>query len=260
MARAKPNRLSAEDRIALRMARLGGVALSAEEYDQLDDDLDLDDDGGDLNNPNGQQARLKRDGGGGGGDDTARWLRGLLRALGVEVAEQAGSELIQLAAKKVAELRGGGGKPKAAGNGNPLIPGSGGGDIAPMYPMSLSLAAIERIADPDTKRIALSLASECDRLNHDRREAAKAHQRQQESRLSEARSKRQAIVNRILAENPMVRREVEDLLNAADASNGGMAFGVDAQGNVNDQATTALMALERRVKDQLAMDRQPRSE
>ena len=103
--------------------------------------------------------------------------------------------------------------------------------MQPAY-FAFSLSTIEGIADPAARQIALSLAVECDRLHHDRREAARSAQRQQEAQLGEASSKRQAIVNRILAANPFVVREVEALLNGMD--NRGMAF--------SNEAATALMA------------------
>ena len=174
------------DRLAARLAKMGGARLSAEEYGDGDDLLGDDDSPAPIHDASGKV-------------DMEKLLCDLLRALGVELPEGTDEkafkqELYAAAMRAISERTGKGKRPggtsSAGANGNPLIPGGGVARCSPTY-LAFSLSHIERLADPTAKRIALESGNlECDRLNHDRREAARSAQRQQEAQLSEARSRR----------------------------------------------------------------------
>jgi hypothetical protein len=241
MARAKPQ--PREDRVAARMARFAGARLSADELDDATGDLENDlgvDGPAPIHDATGKV-------------DMEKLLADLLRALGVEIPEGTDEKgfkaaLYKAAMTAISEATGRGAKGangSAGATGNPLIPGNnGGGDIEPMY---MSLSTVAQLPDA-AKQIALSLATQLARVNHDRREAARAHHRHQDAQLQEVRDARQTIVNRIFAANssPAVRREVEQLLNFADRAGAAFSSSVDA--------TPALTTLEQQVKAQLVKD------
>ena len=226
------------DRLAARLAKMGGASLSAEEYG-AGDDLLGDDSPAPIHDASGKV-------------DMERLLCDLLRALGIDLPTNTDKaefkkELYAAAMRTISERTGKGKRPggtsSAGASGNPLIPGASA-EVEPMY-LALNISTIEGIADPTARQIALSLATELDRLHHDRREAARSAQRLSEAQLSEARSRRQTVINRILRLAPAVQRELEDMLNAPS-----MAFSVDDSGTTTDPAEATLATLERRVTEQ----------
>ena len=124
------------DRLGARMARLGGVMLSQEDYELVDDQPD-----GDTEDY-----------------DPARALRQLLPVLGVEVANPTDAELIVMTARKTAELRSGRNEKGAGGrkHTNPLIPD--GLDGAKIQPIAMSHDGPPALSADDEARIVEDFA------------------------------------------------------------------------------------------------------
>jgi hypothetical protein len=123
-------KFSREDQIAANLARLGGVALSQDDLEALD----MDDDTGDTPKPPAD-----------GKMSMEKLLADLLAALGIHLPANTDEadfkrSLCAACMEKVKELTGGKGKGASSqqASGNPLIPGGGGADTAPIY-MSLAL-------------------------------------------------------------------------------------------------------------------------